>query len=144
MIEVREELAAERSANARRAHSSASSALSVPVSVQESPDAMHIEVGSAAARSDGPATVWLFHLRNAVTVNIGAGENDGRTMTYHNVVADLRSVGEWKGDVVDINLPRASMQGLPHDAVAVIVQHGGYGRVVGATLISHPDYEVSH
>jgi len=145
LIEARDELAAARSEVSRQAHASTPAGRqSVPVSVRETADAMHIEVGSAAAKSDGPATVWLFHLRNAVTVNVGAGENDGRTLTYHNVVADLRSVGEWSGDVADFDLPRTSLQGLPHDAVAVVVQHGGYGRVVGATLISHPDYEESH
>jgi hypothetical protein len=119
-------------------------ALAVPVSVSETPTAMHIDVGPTDAKMDGPATIWLFHLRNAVTVNIGAGENQGHTMTYHNVVGDLRPVGQWKGDAVSLDIPRANLQGLPHDAVAVVVQQGGYGRVVGATLLSHPDYDASH
>jgi hypothetical protein len=118
--------------------------LAVPVAVSETPSAMHIDVGATDAKVEGPATIWLFHLRNAVTVNIGAGENQGHTMTYHNVVGDLRPVGQWKGDAVSLDVPRASLQGLPHDAVAVVVQQGGYGRVVGATLFSHPDYDASH
>jgi len=29
---------------------------------------------------------------------------------------------------------------LPHDSVAVIVQHGGYGHIVGAAVLSHPEF----
>ena len=102
---------------------------------------MHIAVGSTDAKTD-LAVVWLFHLRSSVTVNIHAGENDGRTMTYRNVVSDLRPVGHWNGDAIAFDLPRASFStSVPHDAVAVVVQQGGYGRVVGATLLSHPDYD---
>jgi hypothetical protein len=102
---------------------------------------MRIAIGSTDEKPSDSATVWLLHLRNAVTVNIGAGENEGHTMTYRNVVGDLRVVGHWNGDAVAFDLPRASFSAsVPHDAVAVIVQQGGYGRVVGATLLSHPDY----
>ena len=33
---------------------------------------------------------------------------------------------------------------LGHDAVAVLVQHGGYGHVIGASYIAHPDFYPSH
>jgi hypothetical protein len=119
--------------------------LAVPVMVQENPTAMHIAIGAAEGARDTAATVWLYHLRNAVTVNVGAGENEGRTMTYHNVVGDLRSVGKWSGEAATIDVPRAALAGLPHDSIAVVVQEGGgYGQVVGATLLSHPDYDESH
>ncbi len=83
----------------------------------------------------------MFHLRSSVSVNIPAGENQGRTITYHNVVGDLRAVGVWKGPAVTLTLPRNAMQGLPHDGVAVVVQQGGYGHVVGATYIGRPAYD---
>jgi hypothetical protein len=84
--------------------------------------------------------VWLFHLRGQATVAIGGGENDGRTMTYRNVVGDLKAVGQWKGEALSIELPRSEMEGLPHDAVAVVVQHGGYGHIVGSAILNHPDF----
>lgn len=145
LVEARGQLAAERREISESMHSEKlPSSLAVPVSVTETPHAMHIEVGANDEKSEGPATVWVFHLRNTVTVNIGSGENEGRAMTYHNVVADLRSVGEWNGDAASFEIPRETFQDTPHDAVAVVVQHAGYGRVVGATLLSHPDYEASH
>ena len=135
-------VAARRATIAAARDSRSASALAVPVSINETPGAMHITVGSSDEKTTNSAVVWLFHLRNSVTVNIGAGENGGHTMTYHNVVGDLRPVGRWSGDAVAFDLPRTSFAAsVPHDAVAVVVQQGGYGRVVGATLISHPDYD---
>jgi hypothetical protein len=135
-------LAAHHAAMADRVH--AVSALAIPVSVSESHGAMHINVAAAADRNEHNATIWLFHLRNAVTVNIGSGENEGRTMTYRNVVADLRPVGHWDGNPISLDLPRSQVSGLPHDAVAVVVQQGGYGRVVGASVLDHPDFQALH
>jgi len=120
------------------------SALAIPVAISESNGAMHITVASAGDKSEHNATIWLFHLRNSVTVNIGSGENEGRTMTYRNVVADLRPVGHWDGNSVSLELTKAQMNGLPHDAVAVVVQQAGYGRVVGASLLDHPDFQALH
>ncbi|MBV9330293.1 MAG: DUF1223 domain-containing protein [Alphaproteobacteria bacterium] len=122
----------------------AEASLAVPVSIREDADAMRIGIGTRHARGDGPSTVWLFHLQDSAKVRIGAGENDGRTMTYRNVVRDIRPLGQWKGDALTLMVKRASLAGLPHDAVAVIVQQGGYGHVVGASLLSHPDYEAQH
>ena len=110
----------------------------VPIAVHETKDELHIGIGASQDRS--PATVWLFHIKSQATVAIGGGENDGRTMTYHNVVGDLRAVGQWKGEQLSIDLPRSSMEGLPHDSVAVVVQRGGYGHVVGAAMMQHPDF----
>jgi hypothetical protein len=136
-------VAARRATIAASREGRTGSALAVPVSVTETPHAMHIAIGSSDEKSGDAATVWLFHLRHAVTVSIGAGENQGHTMTYRNVVGDLRPVGQWNGDAVAFDLPRERFSGMPHDAVAVVVQQAGYGRVVGATLLSHPDYEPS-
>jgi hypothetical protein len=118
--------------------------LSVPVAVMEKRDRMQINVGGGDIDDDRGATVWLFHLRNQVSVAIQSGENAGRTMVYRNVVSDLRPVGMWRGDPVAIDVPRSSLMGLPHDSVAVVVQQASYGRVVGATLISHPEYGEAH
>jgi hypothetical protein len=113
----------------------------VPVTVRETKQELQIAVGAAGDRGPrGPATVWLFHLRGQATVPIGGGENDGKTMTYRNIVGDLKAVGQWKGEALSIELPRSEMEGLPHDAVAVVVQHGGYGHIVGSAWLSHPDF----
>jgi hypothetical protein len=142
LVAEREELASARK-DVDQSRKAKKVKIAVPVSVSESPTSMHIAVGDGD-KNDTAATIWLFHLRDTVTVNIGGGENEGRTMTYRNVVGDLRPVGHWNGDAMSVDIPRAAFNGLPHDALAVVVQQGGYGRVVGATMVSHPDYGASH
>jgi hypothetical protein len=118
---------------------------SVPVSLDETKQSLHIAIGGAADRNvKTPATVWMFHLRDQATVAIGAGENGGHTMTYHNVVGDLKAVGQWKGEPLTIDLPRSAMEGLPHDGLVVVVQGGGgYGKVMGAAMLNHPAFAPS-
>ena len=69
-----------------------------------------------------------------------AGENAGHTITYHNVADDLRAVGTYKGRALSLTLRKALMGQVPHDGVAVVVQQGGYGPVIGAAFVSRPDY----
>jgi hypothetical protein len=114
---------------------------SVSVSLRETQQELQIAIGGTSDHVKAPATVWMFHLKNAATVAVGGGENDGRTMTYHNVVGDLKAVGQWKGEPLSIDLPRSAMEGLPHDNVVVVVQSGGgYGKVVGAAVLNHPQF----
>jgi hypothetical protein len=108
----------------------------VPVALTQSQQEMHVDIGAAAGAYY--ATVWVFHLRSQVSVNIPAGENSGHTITYHNVVGDLKSIGVYKGHAMTLTLPRAGA--VPHDGVAVVVQQGGYGHVIGAAYVGRPDY----
>ncbi|HEX4301196.1 MAG TPA: DUF1223 domain-containing protein [Rhizomicrobium sp.] len=110
----------------------------VSVALSQSPQEMHVDLGAAPGAHD--ATVWMVHLRSQVSVAIPAGENEGHTITYHNVVGDLKAIGVYKGRAMTLTLPRAAMAGLPHDGVAVIVQQNGYGHVIGAAYVSRPDY----
>jgi hypothetical protein len=114
----------------------------VRVSMSETPQEMHINIGAADGANN--ATVWMMHLRSAVNVAIKAGENAGRTISYHNVVGDVRAVGVWKGASMSVTLPRSAMSGLPHDGVAIVVQQGGYGHVIGAFYAARPDFYPSH
>jgi hypothetical protein len=110
----------------------------VPVMVTQTPQEMHIDLG--ATQGTHNATVWMFHLRSQVSVNIPTGENAGHMVTYHNVVADLKAIGVYKGRALSLTLPRSAMAGLPHDGVAVVVQQDGYGHVIGAAYVNRPDY----
>lgn len=128
--------------SAIEAHLRANAGDDVPVALNETKQELRISIGGAADRSaKAPATIWMFHLKGQATVAIGGGENDGRTMTYHNVVADVKAIGQWKGEPLAIDLPRSAMEGLPHDGVVVVVQSGGgYGKIVGAAMLSHPAF----
>jgi hypothetical protein len=116
-------------------------AQAIPVDLGGNRQQVHIEIGEAADRGEHDATIWMFRIVPQATVSIGDGENGGRTITYHNVVREIKAVGTWKGQPVTVNLPRAEA-GSPRDGIAVVVQQGGYGRVVGAALIDHPNYDL--
>ncbi|MBS0472598.1 MAG: DUF1223 domain-containing protein [Proteobacteria bacterium] len=110
----------------------------VPVSIRESPQELQIDIAPVSGVHN--ATVWLVHLRGQVPVKIGAGENQGHTVVYTNVAADIRAVGVFKGKSLHLTLPRSAFNGLPHDGLAVLVQKNGYGHVIGAAFVSRPDY----
>jgi hypothetical protein len=114
----------------------ARSAWSVGVDLAKQPKGLRVAIERApetAKHSNVNATVWLFRLRSSATVKIGGGENNGRTETYKNVVTEIKNLGPWRGDPLAIDVPRSRTP--VHDAIAVVVQQGGYGRVVGAGYI---------
>lgn len=107
----------------------------VPIHVVVTAQAVHVRVSGAKPVPKKDATIWLFVIRPAARVKIGGGENDGRTVTYRDVVVAVKAVGMWDGKPVSLTLPRASLGGGSDDGVAVIVQVNGYGRIIGATPI---------
>ena len=109
----------------------------VPILLKPDGKEVHVSIGTG---KPADATVWVFHILSSATVPIGKGENAGRTMTYKNVVRDLKPVGKWKGEALALDLPRHDAADPPHDALAVVIQQGGYGRVIGAAFIQRPDY----
>lgn len=110
----------------------------VHVSLQTTPGELHVSI--AAASASGDATIWLFDVLTRATVKVGAGENNGRTLSYRNIVRNVKSIGVWKGQAFSLSLPRNDPAVPQHDAVAVVVQQGGYGKVLGAAMIGHPEY----
>jgi hypothetical protein len=111
----------------------------VNVTLSASPQEIHVAVGAGSDHGEG-ATVWLFHVLSRATVAIHAGENEGRSITYRNVVRDVKAIGVWKGQPIALDLPRNQITTAPHDSVAVVVQQSGYGRVLGAAFLGRPDY----
>jgi hypothetical protein len=105
----------------------------VPVTLSGNKHALHIFVGSSD-HGDDSGTIWLFRVQPWAKVAVGGGENGGRTLTYTNIVRDVRAVGLWNGRAISLDLPRDEMAAQPHDTFAVVVQQGGYGRIVGAAM----------
>jgi hypothetical protein len=77
------------------------------------------------------ATIWLMQYDNRQDVAIGRGENGGRTITYSNVVRELRKIGEWMGETVELTLG----DGGGHDGCVVLVQVGSHGPVIGVARL---------
>jgi hypothetical protein len=113
---------------------------SIPVELRLTHAELHVAVGTNDASPNPNATIWLFHILNRASVPIGSGENRGHTLSYRDVVRDVKAVGIWKGQSVSLDLPRAEMTSGPYDAIAVVVQQNGYGRILGAAEVSRADY----
>jgi hypothetical protein len=110
----------------------------VSVALTGTPRELHVLVGQSSTGTSehgGDATIWIFQVMAKATVAIHAGENEGRSMTYRNIVRDVRAAGVWKGQPVSLDLPRQEIMNDPHNLIAVIVQENGYGRVIGAAML---------
>ncbi|MDX1486432.1 MAG: DUF1223 domain-containing protein [Alphaproteobacteria bacterium] len=86
-------------------------------------------------RLRAPATIWFVAFDDRHTAQIGAGENAGATVTYTNVVRDLRRIGTWTGEArsweIDISNDRRSGFGN----CAVLIQSRESGPLLGAVAL---------
>jgi hypothetical protein len=118
------------------------SALSLPVSLKVGDG--RVEVSVKAPR--GPLAqqhgeVWAFALERSHTVQIGRGENAGRTATYANVVRSMIRLGAWDNAPAKFEIPSDEVMKPGADGVAVIVQAGNGGQpgpILGAAESDHP------
>lgn len=101
-----------------------------------------IEGGAAAAAAILPArdggesaTVWAATFDYEHTTRVERGENKGRTLSYANVVRELRRIGAWNGEAVRVALPMTDLA-TGSDAVAVLVQADAGGAILGAGVLA--------
>jgi hypothetical protein len=85
-----------------------------------------VQAGAAAGAGD----VLLIGFDSRHTTQVGAGENDGRSIDEANVVRSLTRIGAWSGRARSFDAARPAGQ-----RVAVLVQ-GGDGRILAAVLAS--------
>lgn len=108
----------------------------VPVDVATQNGQVTINVGDAGADvSAKDATIWLMMVSRKVEQKIKRGENRGRKIAYYNVVRKMMPVGMWKGEAMQVTLPKSSLmaEGV-HDCVAVL-QVDGTGPIIGASML---------
>jgi hypothetical protein len=82
-----------------------------------------------------PSEVLLVAYQRSTVSPIGRGENAGRTITEHNIVRAIRSLGRWDGQKQQF---RSTLESLPRDAtdVAVLVQPVGQAPIIGAAALA--------
>ncbi|MBE0452192.1 DUF1223 domain-containing protein [Roseovarius autotrophicus] len=85
---------------------------------------LHLAAGSEAPRAM-PLIVQLARYLPEETVEIVRGENEGRTITYVNIVTDLIEVAEWD-TLGPLELTVDWPEGVP---VAVILQYPDFGTI---------------
>jgi hypothetical protein len=83
------------------------------------------------AGATGPLTVNLVRYVPSETVAIERGENAGRTLTYHNIVTEFMTLGDWDGaEPLEMEATVAGSEPL-----AVFVQQEGPGAILAAARL---------
>jgi len=101
-----------------------SPALTLPVSLKVEGDKLVVNVADAKDATARNAEVWLCPVSGRITVEIGRGENRGKTLTYYNVVRDWKKLGDWSGKAVTFSIPLSEVMTKDIDTFAVLVQSG--------------------
>jgi len=120
--------------------------MSVPVLMSVGGSKLNVRVEpSGRDRFGGPSgrdrfggEIWLCPLAKAVPVQIGRGENRGRTVTYHNVVRRWVKLGDWTGAESTWSVPISDIETAEIDAAVVMVQQGVHDRpgiILGAGFV---------
>ncbi|AMJ62117.1 DUF1223 domain-containing protein [Bosea sp. PAMC 26642] len=111
--------------------------LTATIALAETDDALRIGLSGSVAVGDKPAGIWVLPITRIVTVPIGRGENEGRTVSYANVVRGLVRVGDWDGKETTLSVPLTTTRAANADSYVVVVQAeqaGKYGMMPGAIL----------
>ena len=104
-------------------------AMSLPLSVQPDGDRLVVDAGEAILESAKWGALWLMHIAHSRTVAIGRGENTGKTITYTNIVRDIRKVGDWNGHATRYEIPAADLKTPDSDGYALVLQASNGGKI---------------
>jgi hypothetical protein len=112
-------------------------AVRVPVHLSAVDGTLVVDIDAAPKGATArEATVWLATIAHRVEVPIRRGENSGKTIVYSNVARRLIPVGTWSGKRMTVRLDRRSIMHGDADRVAVLLQRGHGGPIVGAALLT--------
>jgi len=78
----------------------------------------------------GDMMINLVRYKVSETVEIGRGENAGKTITYHHIVQEWQTIGAWDGVEQDLTAEVSS-----EGPVVAFVQAEGYGAILGAAVL---------
>jgi len=107
------------------------------VSLQKEGGTLRIRLAPTDASGGHTAGIWILPMTRMVSVPIARGENQGKTISYANVVRGMVRVGEWDGKDAVLTAPLTATQAPEADDYVVIVQAeqpGRYGMLPGAIL----------
>jgi hypothetical protein len=108
----------------------------VPLKVHFEDDALVVQVGAAKAGPAVPdARLLLAVVQDAGTVSIRRGENANRTVTYHNIVRSLKTIGTWAGTPSTLRVARSEFSVAGAQSLVVLLQKGAGGPIINAAQI---------
>ena len=116
-----------------RAIAAASQNGKIPIAIAAGPTGdWHATIPASAIEQ--PATVWLALYDRRHITPVKRGENAGATLTDYNIVREFRRIGQWDGSELDLPLHIEATDRADR-GIAVIVQDGAAGPVLGAALL---------
>jgi hypothetical protein len=98
------------------------------ITLKREGDMLEVHLEPAGSAEPGPSVVYLVRFIPSEGVDIDAGENAGRSVTYTNIVTDWQTIGEWDG-TGPLDLRHEAPGNAP---LAVIVQRAHMGPVLTA------------
>ncbi|GGF43677.1 hypothetical protein GCM10011321_37790 [Youhaiella tibetensis] len=111
-----------------------STKLTLPVALNTSDGMLAIDIEGQAGLAD--AVVWLVTYLDRADVAIERGENEGKHVTYTNVVTSRQAIGMWEpGAGAHLKLPLSEVMTGDSNGAVIIVQEeaGGLpGNILGA------------
>lgn len=111
--------------------------LSARVSLAEDAGNLRIHVAPNGGDETTKGGIWLLPTTRLVTVPITRGENQGKTISYVNVVRGLMRIADWDGKDATVTVPLATTKAAEADSYVVLVQAekpGRYGQLPAAIL----------
>lgn len=120
---------------ARKSTARTLASFAVPLKIVARDGKLHIETGAAPAGSKHRSgKISIVYYASSVTVEIGRGENNGRNVTYTNVVRNISPAGPWSGETSKLAIE------IPHesnfDSAAILLQADDSGAMLGAAATS--------
>lgn len=103
------------------------------VSFQDKGDMVLLNIAEAPA--GGEATIWLVRFDKRHDIEVQRGENAGSKLSYFNVVREIRDLGLWRGEAMEIALDREALAEDGSDGCAVLVQRDRFGPIIGAGVM---------
>lgn len=118
--------------------SASGQALDVPISVALDDDCIRIGV----AAGTGDAHVVIAYFTPELDVRIEKGENAGKTISYHNVVSSIETIGMWEGEALQLQLPLDVLGKRGRERAVILLQSedekGALGPIRGGALVPVP------
>ena len=107
--------------------------IEIPVRFWQENNTLNIATGGAQpGHPVEEATIWFGVVQTSGTVDITQGENKGKSLTYTNIVRELTPIGLWKGQPMQIQIPRGAVMLAETQKSVVLIQEGRAGPIIGA------------
>ena len=105
----------------------------VPIRFWHERNSIKIEAGDAPPGfTYKEATIWFAVVQKSAQVPVQRGDNEGKTLTYTNIVREMLPVGSWNGKAMSLQLARTAVMRPETEAAIILLQEGKAGPIIGA------------